>query len=137
MLVCVSFYHLARETAGAARTRSSLRPLISMGANEFQNPGENAPRHYEGVSNILFPPPLCGRAREGGSRIIGTARVNPSPPPSPTRGRRSAPVTPCYRCRHALSRHRPRKRASQYAETPVMESRNRGVWVPAFAGTTP
>src|SRR6202011_428825 len=29
MLVCVSFVHLAHETAGAARTRSSLRPLFS------------------------------------------------------------------------------------------------------------
>src|SRR3954468_14554114 len=28
MLVCVSSHHLAHETAGAARTRSSLRPLI-------------------------------------------------------------------------------------------------------------
>jgi hypothetical protein len=34
---------IARKTAGAARTRSSLRPLISR-ANEMQNSGRNAPR---------------------------------------------------------------------------------------------
>src|SRR5882672_2271096 len=32
-----------------------------------------------------FPPPLRGRARERGG-VIGTARVNPSPQPSPARG---------------------------------------------------
>jgi len=31
MLVCVSLHNLARETAGAARTRLSLRPLFSGG----------------------------------------------------------------------------------------------------------
>src|SRR3954468_13113191 len=90
MLVCVSLPNLARETAGAARTRSSLRPLISMRANEFAKSGRNAPRECEGVSDILFPPPPFGGGnREGGSRIIGTAHVNPSPPPSPTRGERN------------------------------------------------
>jgi len=29
MLVCVFYLHFARETAGAARTRLSLRPLLS------------------------------------------------------------------------------------------------------------
>src|SRR5260370_8925242 len=31
MLVCVSSHNFAHETAGAARTRSSLRPLFSKG----------------------------------------------------------------------------------------------------------
>src|SRR6188768_981577 len=31
MLVCALFVHVAHETAGAARTRSSLRPLIGEG----------------------------------------------------------------------------------------------------------
>src|SRR5437763_10293360 len=31
MLVCISLCNLARETAGAARTRSSLRPLFFSG----------------------------------------------------------------------------------------------------------
>jgi hypothetical protein len=35
--------HIAHETAGAARARSSLRPLISR-ANEMQNFGRTAPR---------------------------------------------------------------------------------------------
>src|ERR1700686_5246441 len=34
---------------------------------------------------LSVPSPLWGRGREGGGRI-GTARVNPSPQPSPTRG---------------------------------------------------
>jgi hypothetical protein len=44
------FVHLARETAGAARTRSSLRPLFSMRANEDTKLGRNAPRDREAVS---------------------------------------------------------------------------------------
>src|ERR1700730_682312 len=39
MLVCISLHHLARETAGAARTRLSLRPLIGEDAKETANPG--------------------------------------------------------------------------------------------------
>ncbi|MET3842870.1 hypothetical protein ABIE49_004948 [Bradyrhizobium sp. OAE829] len=36
-------------------------------------------------TNGRFPPPLRGRVRERGG-VIGTARVNPSPQPSPARG---------------------------------------------------
>jgi hypothetical protein len=39
MLVCVSLHYLARETAGAARIRLSLRPLIGEDAKETANPG--------------------------------------------------------------------------------------------------
>jgi hypothetical protein len=39
MLVCVSCAHIARETAGAASTRRSLRPLLD-GRNDLQSPGE-------------------------------------------------------------------------------------------------
>src|SRR3954447_16411746 len=35
MLVCAFFRTIAHETAGAARTRSSLRPLFGEGANRF------------------------------------------------------------------------------------------------------
>jgi hypothetical protein len=37
----------AHETAGAARTRSSLRPLFSEGANEYANLGQNMSRDRE------------------------------------------------------------------------------------------
>jgi hypothetical protein len=40
----VLFAQIARETAGAASTRSSLRPLFSKGANEDANLGRSAPR---------------------------------------------------------------------------------------------
>src|SRR4051794_12447942 len=60
MLVCVSLPNLARETAGAARTRSSLRPLISMRANEFVKPGRNAPPECEAC---LYLPSFRGDAK--------------------------------------------------------------------------
>src|SRR6266508_4268961 len=44
------FAQIARETAGAASTRSSLRPLISKRANEDANLGRSAPREGEGMS---------------------------------------------------------------------------------------
>src|SRR3954447_16981382 len=54
MLVCILFVQSARETAGAARTRSSLRPLMMRARNFWQSSGvsrrENAkvyPRHCE------------------------------------------------------------------------------------------
>jgi hypothetical protein len=39
----------ARETAGAARTRLSLRPLFEEGGKKQQNPGRFAPRDREGA----------------------------------------------------------------------------------------
>jgi hypothetical protein len=53
---------IARETAGAARTRSSLRPLISEGANEIAKLGRTASRE-------------CGGAcrRHSGMRLLAQA----------------------------------------------------------------
>src|ERR1700730_18011961 len=39
MLVCVFYMHFARETAGAARTRLSLRPLLPGGGRMTQTSG--------------------------------------------------------------------------------------------------
>ena len=39
MLVCISFVHVAHETAGAARIRHSLRPLIGEGESYLQTSG--------------------------------------------------------------------------------------------------
>jgi hypothetical protein len=39
MLVCVFYLHFARETAGAASTRLSLRPLLSGGRKMTQTSG--------------------------------------------------------------------------------------------------
>ena len=44
---------IAHETAGAARTRSSLRPLFSKGANEDAGLGQNMPRERETVSPVI------------------------------------------------------------------------------------
>ena len=45
---------IAHETAGAARTRSSLRPLIGEG-ERYANLGRNAPRDREGVLSTPSP----------------------------------------------------------------------------------
>src|SRR5206468_12619839 len=44
---------IARETAGAASTRSSLRPLFRRGPNEDANLGRSAPRDREIVSGAV------------------------------------------------------------------------------------
>src|ERR1035441_10301520 len=49
MLVCASLHHLARETAGAARTRSSLRPLYYEGGPNRPSLARNRRRECEGV----------------------------------------------------------------------------------------
>jgi hypothetical protein len=43
------FAQIARETAGAASTRSSLRPLSSKGARRDANLGRHTPRDRESV----------------------------------------------------------------------------------------
>src|ERR1700712_849905 len=68
MLMCAYHYPIAHETAGAARTRSSLRPLFS-GAERLANFGRIAPRDRE----VMFerhceerscpPKPAFGRRR--------------------------------------------------------------------------
>jgi hypothetical protein len=53
MLVCVSLPNLARETAGAARTRLSLRPLFDEGGKKKQIPGATR----RGIAKV-YPPSL-------------------------------------------------------------------------------
>ena len=48
----VLFAQIARGTAGAASTRSSLRPQSSGGPNEDANLGRNAPRDRESMSTV-------------------------------------------------------------------------------------
>src|SRR5947199_2531326 len=45
------FAQIARETAGAASTRSSLRPLFKRRANGIAKLGRSAPRESEGMSS--------------------------------------------------------------------------------------
>jgi hypothetical protein len=52
MLVCVFLSTFAHETAGAARTRSSLRPLV-FGANEFAKLGRKLSREHEAMSRTM------------------------------------------------------------------------------------
>jgi len=44
MLVCVFLYTIAREAAGAARTRLSLRPLLIEGGNRRKARAHRAAR---------------------------------------------------------------------------------------------
>src|SRR5260221_11256398 len=62
MLVCALLVHIAHETAGAARIRHSLRPLISRGRENFlQASGpicrENAKLRANNTINYHRPPP--------------------------------------------------------------------------------
>jgi hypothetical protein len=54
MLVCVSLPNLARETAGAARTRSSLRPLISWGG-DFMHASDATRREIVELHLLILP----------------------------------------------------------------------------------
>src|SRR5947208_9277997 len=65
----VLFAQIARETAGAASTRSSLRPLISRRANVDANLGRIVSRDRETVSTSLRAKrsnPLSPRVRKDG-----------------------------------------------------------------------
>ena len=53
MLVRALFVHTARETAGAARIRHSLRPLDFEGEEILANLGRNASREREDVSSVI------------------------------------------------------------------------------------
>src|ERR1700726_2729564 len=50
MLVCVSSHNFAHETAGAARTRSSLRPLLSRRDKVIAKLGRFMPREWEAAT---------------------------------------------------------------------------------------
>jgi hypothetical protein len=53
MLMRALSVHIAHETAGAARTRHSLRPLTIEGRELIADLGRNAPRDREGVSSVI------------------------------------------------------------------------------------
>ena len=95
-------YALAHETAGAARTRSSLRPLLFRARMKFAKLGRSVSRECEHV-RVLLHPPLEGEGRlilSAAKCETGWGGVNPSeapatlsaaPPPHPAAtGRRCA-----------------------------------------------
>ena len=61
------FAQIARETAGAASTRSSLRPLTKRAGSSQANLGRNAPREGKTISAVIV--------REGGRSSIPEAVV--------------------------------------------------------------
>ena len=80
MLVCALFALIARETAGAASTRHSLRPPLS-GRNDLQSPGETrrgnaevCPCRKDFAGRISMHPARCRRNAAGDVRtIVGRA----------------------------------------------------------------
>src|SRR4051812_16355622 len=72
MLVCVCFVHRARETAGAARTRSSLRPPIFWGRDAWQTSGALRRENAE-----LRPYPRCHRPRKRTIQYSEAAVIEP------------------------------------------------------------
>src|SRR5229473_3409304 len=54
MLVCALFVHIAHETAGAARTRHSLRPC-------FERREDTCKPRAHGVARIIFVVPALSR----------------------------------------------------------------------------
>jgi hypothetical protein len=74
MLVCVFSHNFARETAGAARTRHSLRPLISGADGSFNS--SDASRREVAELHAIFESVIgreAGRSRYG-NNINGMER---------------------------------------------------------------
>src|ERR1700675_2638136 len=59
MLVCAFLHNFARETAGAARTRLSLRPLFEEGGKKQQTPGETR----RGIAKV-YPAVIASEAKQ-------------------------------------------------------------------------
>src|SRR3954454_20107984 len=86
MLVCALLVHIAHETAGAARTRSSLRPLFQRAGSFLANLGRNLRRE---IADSYLPPRNDGLKPNGyrlfengiGSFAISCrATLTPCPP---------------------------------------------------------
>src|SRR5258708_11035420 len=102
MLVCVFLCTVAHETAGAACTRCSLRPLIGEGGNLTANLGRNAPRDREvvhgGLPSLHAPLRVAGTGRGWGgcqlARLAARLLKHPPPPPPhpPPRSSRPPPL---------------------------------------------
>jgi hypothetical protein len=118
MLVCALFVHIAHETAGAARTRSSLRPLIGEG-KEISGKARaeraarsrscvldrDAPHIHNRHSGMrhLAQARNPSRGRVGGSMDSG---LSPSGCPGMTRG---------YRCSRSAPARHPQTKTRQVA----------------------
>ena len=116
---------IAHETAGAARTRSSLRPLFSRRANEGANLGRNASREREVISSRHRPRLVRRSSRsKGGRRTIQYSRGGSDGVERPQRT--GYPAGACHRAAirptrwrgktnpSSCCRHRARSRATRW-----------------------
>src|ERR1700691_4239748 len=79
MLVCaLPCASIAHETAGAARTRSSLRPLFEEGANDLANLGQKP------VARTTTHTSSSPRTRGPIRRVVSLYAVRPMPSPTIT-----------------------------------------------------
>ena len=77
----VLFAQIARETAGAASTRSSLRPLLTKRAAKMQTSGRSSPREREVVFSRHSPVRNCVRAKRSPSSSASRAMMDSPAPP--------------------------------------------------------
>ena len=114
MLVCALLAHFAHETAGAASTRHSLRPLF-FGRNDWQSPGETR------CGNVKVCPTVI--AEDGFSGRVDRSRRNASSDIRPIIG--GAPGRHSEECRQHQSRHKQNHRgkmAHALASQPALHS---------------
>jgi hypothetical protein len=108
MLVCAFLHIFARETAGAARTWLSLRPLFEEGGKKQQNPGETRRGNYMRVQEIV---------------IASAAKQSISPRKERTDRLAALAMTGAYTCTGAKSfRHHDKL----FSETAAKTSRSSG-----------
>jgi hypothetical protein len=123
----------AHEAAGAAGTRHSPRPHWAQGFCKGSGASRREARHRvgnwgrhceeqrdEAIHSYFFPAMDCFASLAMTAlqlTVFGSLKIE------------------SVRTRHTLSHHRPRRRAIQYCEAPVMEPRSRGILdTPACAG---
>ena len=74
MLVCVFLRTIAHETAGAASTRHSLRPLIFRGEGYLQTSGETRRENADAYSLVVTRDLSAVSKSEGGRRVTQYSR---------------------------------------------------------------
>jgi len=77
MLVCTIFDPIAHETAGAARTRHSLRPLTTEGGKLLAKLGRNASRECSRILGVVPAQAGTQYSRDADDEPIGRGVLGP------------------------------------------------------------
>jgi hypothetical protein len=133
MLVCVFLCAFARETAGAARTRLSLRPLFSRAEVEIKARARGVAGTRIHVLQELASRHCEPQGRANARPMTGSAKQSIAPRKERMDYFAALAMTWTSRCHP--SRHRPRRRAIQYSrDFSDRTDRLRRTGCPAFAG---